>query len=130
MKHYCEWGPTGTQLSACRELKWLCSKILKKLVPVCSLKALGGKRCNSTHSKIWQKMDVSGQLCATAPQCPMNRRLGGSQSRFRGRLEKRKYLSPTGIRTADGPPCTCLLYCVESIVLSVTVLGWVYGILE
>jgi len=44
MKHYCEWGPTGTQLSAYRELEWMCSKVKKgKLAPVCALKALEGK---------------------------------------------------------------------------------------
>ena len=43
----------------------------------------------------------------------------------RASFEKRKYLYPTRIPTADGPSCTCLLYCVGSCVL-----GCVYGILE
>ena len=44
MKHYCEWGPTGTQVSAYRDLDRLCSTVKKgKLDPLCDFKALGGK---------------------------------------------------------------------------------------
>ena len=44
MKHYCEWGPAGSQVSALRVLEWMCSTVKKgKIFPVCDFKALGGK---------------------------------------------------------------------------------------
>jgi hypothetical protein len=55
-------------------------------------------------------MEVSGQLHALTalplgkePRYPLNRRLGGPQSRF-GRLGEDKILDPTGTRTPTPPP--------------------------
>jgi hypothetical protein len=58
---------------------------------------------------------VSGQLHAPAalppgkrvPQYPLDRRLGGPQSRS-GRLEEEKILDPTGTRTPTSPPSSQL----------------------
>jgi len=44
MKDYCQCWPTDTQVSAYRELEWMCSTVKKdKFVPVYDFKALGSK---------------------------------------------------------------------------------------